>query len=978
MISTAGITIRLIITFILMTCSLTAQYWQQYVEYEMEVVLDAEAKTLTARSDLLYVNHSPDSLDHVSMHLYPNAFNAGTIAEEVWAEYGEPIPSDKGWTGIKIAGVLSDSLNMEFIIRDDSILDILLNRMLAPGDSLYFSLDWTSIIHPHIDRSGWKDQQFDFAQWYPKFVVYDENGWHDDPFGDWGEFYGEFGNFTVHLDVPADQIIGATGVVVSGDPGWSEVAVDTSQSWSKWLEKFEEERAADLSAQDTSARRRVSFYAENVHDFAWTCSPDFVYEHASWEGIDVHSLFTIDVGETWTKDVAEDGVASIRWLSEKFGLYPWPQITITKALLSGGMEYPMLIMDATESEGLIVHEIGHNWFFGIFGNDELDDAWLDEGFTSFQTLWYMENFYPENGYDLSRKKITPFEAEHLPRQMFLETDYKPVISYMTSAMNEPIATHSYDFSNYGSYRNNVYDKTSIMLHSLKAYLGEEKFLAGMQLYFDRWALKHVTEDRFIKAMEDGSATELDWFFDQWLHTTKYVDYELVDWTVQALDEGYYKTQIEIYNKGGMFAPMSATVYGAQGQTSSAQPKEFIHRRAVSIELESDFRPTRVFIDAENTFYDVDRRNNDSQRKLAWRYNYKGWDAYPDDRNLYLWKPQFGFSDDHGLSLGLRVDQVYRNKGDFITLELDHNLTSGNPDAAFAFKRGQLGIPYKAIWSGSATSWRSMTYANLEYEIKWAKVFWRNPIHYVTIKADYTDAEYSEIGGLDQSSFSTLGLQYELQNKLFRGNLGISARTNFSPGGLGRYGEDFSQFAFMANWARNFSYLNFNNRTNYIAHYGNTPDIVKGRVATVDSRSTYLNRAASSLHHTSGIDMIGTRYYLAGGGRMRAYSDSLDKPVNYLWSNNLDLKFKAGQFGIEKLEFGAFMDAGQSSNDAVTWDVLADVGLSLIYKPQWKRTNWLSTFFRPMQLKLEFPLARYENDEWVNTLSNNLWVFTLSN
>ncbi len=978
MIQIQKLTVLLILLPLLSISPLLGQYWQQYVAYQMDVVLDDEAKTLTATSELVYVNHSPDTLNQILMHLYHNAFNEGTIAQQVWADYGDALDLEKGWTGIKINKAVSDSTELKFLIRDDTILEISLNHALAPGDTLQFTLDWLSIIHPHIDRSGWRGQQFDLSQWYPKFVVYDEQGWHDDPFGDWGEFYGEFGDFTVHLDVPASQIVGASGVVIEGDPGWNEVSVDTSVAWDVWVEDFRKDRGESLVQLDSAARRKVSFYAENVHDFAWLCSPDFVYEHGTWNGIDVHALFTSKVGKTWTKDVVEDGVSAIRWLSEKFGPYPWPQMTISKALLGGGMEYPMLIMDASDSESLIVHEIGHNWFYGLFGNDELDDAWLDEGFTTFQTRWYQEHYYPHNGYAITRKSITAFEAEHLPRQMYVESDLKPTIRYMQSPRNEPIATRSYDFINYGSYRTNVYTKASLMLQSLKDYLGEDRFLAGMHVYYERWALKHVSEDHFIKAMEDSCGEELDWFFDQWLHTAQYVDYALAQWETERLDGGHYKTQVHVENKGGMFVPISATIFGDDGETATGSLAEFRYRDSGVITINSNFKPERVYLDADNIFFDVDRRNNDSQQKRSWRYNYKGWNEYPDDRNLYLWKPQMGFNDTDGLGLGLRVDRVYRNPGNFAALELDYNLITGNPDVAISFKQKQVGLPFVATWSGSAGTWHALSYASLEYELNWARIFWQNPVHYLTLSIDYTDAEYAGLSLSGQRSFARLGLVYELQHYLFQGDYGLSAQFQFSPGGLGAYGQNFSQMSLMSSWAKGFSYFRINNRSNFLANDAATPDLVKSRLASRDLRSTYLDRTASTLHQTDAIDMSGTRYYLAGGGRLRGYTDSLDVPVNYLWSNNLDIVLNSGPLASDKLDFNTFFDFGQSSNDAQSWEWLADVGVGFTYKPTWKRNSWLTTLIRPIQMKFTLPVMRYENGNWVSTLSNNSWVFSISN
>jgi len=591
--------ISTILMSLLLSIPLMGQYWQQWVEYDMDVYLDANQKTLTSTSRFLYINNSPDTLDQVLMHLYHNAFNEGTIAQSVFEEYGRSFDPEKGWTGIQIQNAIRDSVMLDWKVRDDTILDITLNAPLLSGDTLVFTLEWKGLLHPFIERSGWKDKQFDLTQWYPKFVVYDENGWHDDPYGDWGEFYGEFGNFTVNLDLPANQIVAATGVVISGDPGWESVRVDTSRAWEEWVAEFSIERDSLLANMDSTLRRKVSFFAENVHDFAWICSEDFVYEHGQWNGIDVHAVFTTTVGKDWTRDVIKWGEQSLKWLSEKFGMFSWPQMTIAKSLDTGGMEYPMIVFDHTDSEGLAVHEVGHNWFYGIFGNDELDDAWLDEGFTTFQTLWYIEDHYPDNDYAVTRNYITQFESDKLGREPYLETDLKQVYTYMLSPAHEFIATHSFDFTNYGSYSTSVYEKTGIMLYMLKNYLGEARFLAGMQLYFSRWSLKHVNEERFIKAMEDASGEELDWFFDQWLHTTHHVDYVLDDWTVEQDDKDHFKTQIMVHNKGGMFVPIPATVYGRNGETASATLQEFRYREEGTIELETKFPPVRVYLDAEN-------------------------------------------------------------------------------------------------------------------------------------------------------------------------------------------------------------------------------------------------------------------------------------------------------------------------------------------------------------------------------------------
>lgn len=972
--------IRVNIALIIALWSTTAlgQYWQQYVEYEMDVFLNEPEKTLTASSDLLYVNHSPDTLDRMIMHLYHNAFNHGTIAEEVWQDYyGYAFEGEKDWTGIRIQGVHHDSIALAFQIRDDTILEIALNEDLLPGDTLRFDLDWTHNIHEHLDRSGYKGRQFDFAQWYPKFVVYDENGWHDDPFGDSGEFYGEFGKFTVHLDVPASHIIGATGTVLSGDPGWSEVLADTSQEWDEWQPVFKEERTAALDELDSTARRQVSFVAQHVHDFAWNSSPNFVYEHRSWDGIDVHALYDLDRGKKWFKNEARYGVSSLKWLSEKFGGYPYPQVTIVHALLGGGMEYPMLIMDGYHSESLVVHEIGHIWFFGIFGNDELDDAWLDEGFTTFQTDWYLEHHYPNNDYALSRDWVTEFENSHLPRAGFVEQEYKNVIPYVTSPANEPIARHSYHFLHERSYGLNVYERASMILHTLKRYLGEERFLAGMRLYFDRWALKHVNEDRFIKAMEDGAGEELDWLFDQWLHTPTYMDYALSDWKVEKLGSERFSTIVNVENIGGLYAPIPVTLVGANGESVTQRLENFIYRNHQSLSLETTFKPTRAILDKDDIFLDVDRTNNDTKHVYSVRYDFKGWDEYPADRFLYLWKPQIGYNDDEGAGLGLKVKRVYRIPGDHVSLELDYNVVSENADAGLSFSRQQRGLPIDAILNGELGSWRKLNHATLEYELSWAKTFWRDPVHYLTLALDYTDARHVRMIGMQSAEFTRLGLRYEMQDRAFGGSLGFAAHFQYSPEMLGGYHSDFNQTSLMLTWSKWLGSVRVVNRTNLLNNSSATPEAVKYRLATRDLRSIYLDRTGQTMNHTTAIDAIGSHYQLPGGARMRAYTDSMNTAVNYAWSNNFDIVHNPKWLGFGDLGINTFIDVGQYSLDGSNWTMVGDAGIGFSFTPSWKRTSWLTTILRPVTFKFDLPIARIETGEIEVTDVHKHWIFQIA-
>ena len=966
--------LRIILIVCLLNIPLMGQYWQQWVAYDMHIHLNTHDKLITATSDLTYVNHSPDTLYQVLMHVYPNAFNRGSIIADSWGDY---FSANEELTGIQVQNIVAGDTTLAFEIRDDTILDIPIHRPLYPGDTLHFTLNWEYRIHPHVDRSGWEGDQFDFAQWYPKFVVYDENGWHNDPFDPTGEFYGEFGRYQVHFDLPAEQVMGATGVVIGGDPGWASVTVDTSMLWEDWSEAYTERREVYRNELDSTARRQVTFLAENVHDFAWSCSPDYVYEYGNWDGIDIHVLYNLSAGNKWSQDVVKWSQRSLAWLSEKFGRYTWPQITVVEALLGGGMEYPMLVMNDSDSESLVVHEIGHNWFYGIFGNDELDDAWLDEGFTSFQTRWYLEHHYPQREYYLTRKYITPFEYAHLPQQTYREWDLSATVKYTLSPGNQPLATHSYDFTSYRSYNYNVYEKGSFLLEVLRNYLGEERFIAGMQLYYSRWALKHVNEERFIKAMEDASGEELDWLFHQWLYTTDHLDYELADWSVTPMGSNTYLTTIQVNNLGGMDVPISATVFGPSGEQAANRLQEFRHRKTGVIKVSSDFKPIRVFVDAEDVFLDVDRRNNDSQRKSELRYDFKDWSAYPADRNLYLWKPQFGYNDHEGLGLGIQLKRVYRSLDDHLRWGVGHNFRTGDPDAEFSFQQAQRGFPFDITWRGKLQTWRSLRLGSLSTEFAGGRVYGVDPSHTLTLKLDYTDSQDARVLRKHAQTFTRLGLRYHLRDELFSGDFALEADVLTAPQDLGSYGVDFHQLALTARWSHRYTSFDLMNRTNALVNTQGTPGLVAHRLASQDLRTQYLDRLATSFYHIQDLANSGSHYYLPGGGYMRGYADSLDVSENYILSNNLELTFQHVPYVPDYMKFGIFFDLGQMSRDAGSWQHVGDAGISLNFQPRWKRHGWFSTLIRAFQVKLELSILRYEGTGWVNRLDRAPWVFTIS-
>ena len=661
-------------------------YWQQKADYEMNIILKDSSRVLIGNSIINYYNNSPDTLHRVYLHLYPNAFQPGSVKfrEYNTGRFGRDSRRNffKKWEDeytaeIKIheCYVSQDNQLLSNTYKiEDTILEIPLGTPIFPNNNAKIHINWTHIIGQHIERYGYNSGQYNMSQWYPKMVVYDQQGWHNEPFHAEGEFYGEFGNYTVSLDVPRKFIVCATGEVVKGDPGWETVKVDTSIDFQVWADIFDSTR----SIIDTTGRRNVKFFAKNVHDFAWLASEDFVYEHGKSDSIDIHCLFNISNGEDWSKGVIKKTKNVLSWLNEKFGKYPYSQVTVSDAL-KGGMEYPMLVMNGTANEDLISHEIGHIWFYGALANNETDEAWLDEGFTTFQEDAYMISRYGYSGRD--HKDDNDYGIHKLlnyPRNGLLARAQWNVIDYIRSRHHEPLGKKTYHYTSNRSGETNHYAKSALMLNELRYLLGDKIFFGAMQSYYNTWKLKHVNRNSFISSIHNYTKKDLSWFFDSWLDDTDICDYGIYDWSWKKNDQNKWDITLPIKNKGDRFLPMLIHTTLEDGSVDSLWWWNKDSWSIDTLRYQVERKPMKITLDPFFQTLDVDFRNNTTKMSNHISFYWPGIDRYnPRDKNVLLYKPHmFYYRPNNDIAPGALIKYKYGPYQSF-KLSLNYNYNKKN-------------------------------------------------------------------------------------------------------------------------------------------------------------------------------------------------------------------------------------------------------------------------------------------------------------
>jgi hypothetical protein len=493
--------------------------------YKVSVKLDTDQKLLTGKETLTWRNTSNDIVRELQLHLYLNAFKntESTFMKESGGGLRGLKITEGGWGWIDVKSMKTaegEDLGprIEFIhpdddnLKDQTVIRVPLTKPVRPKQSIQLNIDFVAKLPRIFARTGYYQNYNMVAQWFPKIGVYEAAGQRYAVKGQWNchqfhantEFYADYGAYDVDMTVPKDFVVGATGILQS-------------------------------VKENGNGTKTVSHHAEDVHDFAWTASPTYVDLSEQWRHVKIRVLMQpqrVHQAERYFQSAK----AALEYFHNHVGLYPYPNLTIVDpaygAMGAGGMEYPTLITAGSFwgigtslkfAELVTVHEFGHNYWYGLVGNNEFEEAWMDEGFNTYYETRIMDEVY---GVKTSAIELPGFQSGDL------ESSHSSYAG-MANPKIAPVFTYAWEFKQ-GGYGTLTYQKTAVFLTTLERMIGRTVMDTLMKTYFNRWKFKHPCARDFLATVNEivpkfhGNkfGKDLNWYFDQVLYGTDVCDYAL--------------------------------------------------------------------------------------------------------------------------------------------------------------------------------------------------------------------------------------------------------------------------------------------------------------------------------------------------------------------------------------------------------------------------------------------------------------------
>lgn len=536
-------------------------YWQQHVDYKMDVKMDVDKFQYSGTQELKYTNNSVDTLKRVYYHLYYNAFQPGSEMDARLTSISDPdkrmVKSFKGADGnlvkeskisklksneigfLKVNNLKQDGIALQTKVVG-TILEVDLAKPLLPGKSTLLTMNFDGQVPVMVRRAGRNSEEgvaLSMTQWFPKMAEFDFEGWHADPYIG-REFHGVWGNYDVKLTLDKSYTVGGTGYLQNPNEighGYQdagvEVKIPKKQKTLTW-----------------------HFVAPNVHDFAWGADPDFIHDRVMGpNNVELHFLYknNKEIIANW-KALQPKTVELLQFFNSTLGEYPYKQYSVIQGG-DGGMEYAMCTLITGNRSlpsliGVTAHELAHMWFQHLLATNESKHGWMDEGFTSFIADFAVNSIMEK----ANQEDENPFKSMY-------DNYY-----YMIGKNGEqPLSTHADRFNDNMNYGVSAYSKGAVFITQLSYVIGFDNTMKTLKRFYYDYRFSHPTPNDFKRTAERVTGSNLDWYLVDWTQTVNTIDYGIKD--VEANGD---KTKVTLERIGMMPMPLDIAVIYEDGTTET--------------------------------------------------------------------------------------------------------------------------------------------------------------------------------------------------------------------------------------------------------------------------------------------------------------------------------------------------------------------------------------------------------------------------
>jgi len=547
---------------------------QRIVHYEIDAKYNATTHTVDANEVLTYHNVTGQALDHFPFHLYQNAFqpNATFVRDSKLmgsrdTSYAAWEDKDYGSEEIKSIAVVGQgdlTQNLQFIAPDDgnkddkTVVDLRLSKPVPNNAFVQFKIAFRTKFPETQARSGWKRDFLLGGQWFPKVGVWWHGAWNCHQYHNTTEFFADFGVYDVKLTAPQSEVIGASGVEVS-------------------------------NVNNPDGTKTVTYHGDDIHDFAWVVCPRYRVKESTYQAqMGPVKLRFLMLPLHWDQVERHERITreTLDHFEKWYGPYPYKTLTVVDPepdSAAGGMEYPTFITAGTSwwmpqglygVEGVVEHEFGHQYWYGMVATNEFEDAWMDEGINSYTEAKVLSDILGRNTSLLNMAGATYGDRQE-------QRDF-----YISVADRDPMAQNAYVYVNSNSYGGVTYGKTASILLTLEGIIGQDTMAKAMHTYFMNYRFTHPTKEDFLKTIEGVSGKDLRWYFNQAVYGTQVMDYEVlnaesypVNWYQDKKDDKkrdkkdknsqkdqtVYQTYVTVHRKGDFVMPVDVEIKFENGE-----------------------------------------------------------------------------------------------------------------------------------------------------------------------------------------------------------------------------------------------------------------------------------------------------------------------------------------------------------------------------------------------------------------------------